>query len=159
SFQPSNWGTTRKEKPAKTTTSGSPLTNAREAARQVKDAAQIRNFIQAMVVFALNNKDVYPLPSLLALNNDTVADAGAAKDTTANTFSILVYQGAISTELLVSPAESNPTIKRFNDYEFVDPKAAVNPAKALWDPALSADFSEGKTGHISYAHLQPTGGR
>ena len=39
------------------------------------------------------------------------------------------------------------------------PKAAVNPANALWDPAFNADFTGGKTGNDSYAHVQPAGAR
>lgn len=136
-----------------------PKRNPRDTARQLKDATQIRNLIQAMVVFAMNNQDNYPLPSLLDRANHTVAEPGGAKDTTANIISILVFQGTVSTELLVSPAETNPNIRVFNKYEFADPKSAVTPARALWDPALSADFTDGNTGHISYAHLLPSGPR
>jgi hypothetical protein len=131
----------------------------REDARKIRDSQQVRGIHQAMVIWAQNNQDVYPLPSAVDKANDTVKDSGRAKDTTANIYSLLLYIGSLSTELLVSPVENNPSIEVDEDYGFEEPKTAVKPKMALWDPSFAADFTGGKKGNVSYAHLQPAGGR
>lgn len=124
-------------------------------ARGMKDASQIRGVMQGLVVWAQNNKDSYPLPSALDLDNTTTSEQGRAKDHTANILSLLIYNGFVPVDLLVSPAEANPNIEPFANYQFGNPQAAADPSKALWDPAFSVDFIKGKGG-TSYAHLQPT---
>jgi hypothetical protein len=121
----------------------------------MKDSTQVRGIHQGMVLWAQNNKDVYPLSSLVDVKDETVADQGAAKDTTANIMSMLIYNGFFSPELCVSPAESNPSIKVFGNYAYSNPGGAVDPIKALWDPAFSTDYTGGKTGNFSYAHMLP----
>jgi len=144
------------EKPAPLTAS---LTKARSAARQLKDATQIRGIVQSFVIWSNQNQGTYPLPSKIDTLGMTVAGAPETKDTTANILSMLIYGGHISTELCISPAEANPNIKQADKYELDVPKTAVNPENALWDPAFNADFTGGKTGNVSYAHLQPVGQR
>ena len=122
-------------------------------AKQLKCATQVRSIHQGFIVFANNNRDRYPLPSLVDLGDDTVRERGAEKDTTSNLFSMLIYFGAVSPEMMVSPAESNDKVKVYEEYEYDAPKRAVNPQAALWDPGFSADFSDGNTGNTSYAHL------
>ncbi|HZW08120.1 MAG TPA: hypothetical protein VFF65_13440 [Phycisphaerales bacterium] len=131
----------------------------RMTSKQVKDGTQLRNIVQGMIIFAQGNKDAYPLPSVFDPNDQTVAEKGRAKDTTGNIMSTMVYSSMISPELLVSPVETNRKIRAHTGYENVNPKAAVNPANALWDPSLSADFTSPSGGHISYAHLQPSAGK
>lgn len=130
----------------------------RDAQKVKQDATQVRGVTQAMVVWAQNNKDRYPLPSDYDTNDATVPERGRTKDTTANIFSALVFNGSIPTEMLVSPLEVNPKVVLKDDYEFDRPKAAVKPAMALWDPSLKAALGP-EEGHISYAHLQPAGDR
>jgi prepilin-type processing-associated H-X9-DG protein len=127
--------------------------------RQLKDQTHVRGIVQAMQVWAQNNGDRYPMPSLVDKDNATVADLGAAKDTTANVFSILIYDGCIPTEMCVSPAESNGKIEVCTKYAFEKPPTAVNPEKALWDPVFNADFTGDKPSHLSYANMQPFGAR
>ncbi len=124
----------------------------------LKDSTQVRGILQAMVIHAQNNQDRFPLPSILDAGDHTIAGGGTAKDHTANIFSMLISDGSISTEILISPAESNGNIWEFEGYEFDEPSAAADPASALWDPAFSADFTNGE-GNISYAHLLPGGPR
>jgi len=135
------------------------LTGARAQARQLKDATQIRGIDQSFVIWANQNKGVYPLPSTLDKAGTTIAGDAATKDTTANIISILIFNGYISTELCISPAEANPNIKICDNYMYDQPAKAKTPASALWDPAFNADFTNGKTGSVSYAHLQPAGKR
>lgn len=129
------------------------LTKARASARQLKDATMVRGIVQSFVIHAQNNQGVYPLPSRIDTANKTVKAEGRAKDTTANIFSILVWNGHISTEICVSAAEVNKKIQRDDDYEFTSPKAAVTPAEAEWDPAFSCDFLH-PPGNVSFAVLQ-----
>ncbi|MDP1661067.1 MAG: hypothetical protein Q8L55_04050 [Phycisphaerales bacterium] len=132
------------------------LGKARASARQIKCATQVRNTIQAMTIFAQGNKDSYPLPSIIDINNQTIANGGRGKDTTNNILSILVYNSSISPELLYTPSESNSSIRACSEYQNSSPKAAAVPANALWDPALRCDFTTG-TGHTSYANAMPSG--
>jgi hypothetical protein len=138
---------------------GDPLVRARDSARQIKDSTQIRGIHQGLVLWAQNNNDLYPLPSKVDKRNTTVAALGADKDTTANCFSMLIYNGFFSPELCVSPVEVNKSIKVMDDYTYSDPPKAVNPKLALWDPAFAADFTGDKKGNFSYSHLQPCAGR
>ncbi|MCC6659635.1 MAG: hypothetical protein IT437_01990 [Phycisphaerales bacterium] len=124
-----------------------------------KDQTQIRGITQAFIVWAQNNGDRYPLPSEIDKGDTTVAERGAAKNTSANIMSLLVYNGFVPVEMLVSPGERSPGIRACEVYAFDRPPSAVEPGKALWDPALNADFTGGKTGNLSYAHLQPSGKR
>lgn len=135
------------------------LGRTKSGTRHPRDMSQIRGIHQGMVLWAQDNSDLYPLPSLIDLNDDTVAAQGRAKDTTANIFSILIYNNFISPEICLSPAETNPAIRVHDTYAFSEPPTAVNPKKALWDPALNADFTGGKTGNISYAHMLPANER
>lgn len=134
-------------------------TRVHSNSRPIKDSTQVRGIHQGMVLWAQNNSDAYPLPSLIDLKDETVAEQGRAKDTTANIFSILIYNGFFSPELCVSAAESNPAIRICDTYAYSNPTTATNPAMALWDPAFSADFTGGKTGNFSYGHTLPAEAR
>lgn len=133
--------------------------SARAQSIQLKDATQIRGIGQAFVIFAQNNRDSYPLPSQFDLQDMTVAARGTEKDTSANLMSMLVFSGFIPTDLLVSPAESSASIRMYETYEFVNPARAAVPPQALWDPGFTADFTDGQTGHLSYAHQIPASER
>jgi type II secretory pathway pseudopilin PulG len=128
---------------------------ARASSRQIQDSTQIRGIHQGMVLWVQGNNDSYPLASRLDKDNTTVAELGREKDTTANIISIIIYNGFFSPELCISPAESNPKIRLMDNYSYSAPRTAVNPGKALWDPAFAADFTGGKVGNFSYAHTLP----
>lgn len=132
------------------------LTKARDTARQVKCAAQTRGVVQGMIVWASNNDSDFPVPSRHDGSNATVADAGRAKDTTANIYSVLVYHGMVAPEGLICPDEKNRKIRAKADFAYTAPPRAVKPNDALWDPSFSVDWTKGD-GHASYAHLQPSG--
>jgi hypothetical protein len=123
----------------------------------MKDSSQIRGVLQGLILWSDANQDRFPLPSALDRADATVADRGAAKDTSANICSILVFNSFFPPELLVSPQEANGNIVRMEGYELARPVTAVDPAKALWDPAFRADFTGTAPGNLSYAHLLPVG--
>lgn len=151
------------------------LGKARASARQIKDGTQVRNIVQAMMTFAQNNRESYPLPSELDRANLTVKEPAGQeekKNNTGNILSILVWNGSISAELCVSPAEANGSIKVYTEYESTLPKATVTSgvtdAKgALWDPGMSGSpgtkeptyRAASGTGHNSYAHAFLWGAR
>ena len=127
--------------------------------RQLRDSTQVRGIHQGMVLWPRGDPDSFPLPSFHDRGNQTVADQGRAKDTTANILSILIYNNFFSPELCVSSAEANPAIRFDAVYAFSEPPTAVNPQLALWDPAFSADFTGGKTGNVSFALMLPANER
>jgi len=132
---------------------------ARKVNRQLSDSTQLRGLLQACSAWSMNDRHQrFPLPSAVDASNHTVAVPGAEKNTTANVFSILVFQMMITPELLVSPDERGK-VYVYEGYEYTRPSAAIEPSLALWDPALSADFTGVKGGNVSYAHLQPSAGR
>jgi hypothetical protein len=136
---------------------------------QPRDATQVRGILQGMVIWAQNNQDQYPLPSALDINDATVAATGTSKDSTGNILSILVYHGFVPAEMFQSPSEVNSNIEDYEDYEFEEPAAAIDPANALWDPALhgapgAADNIDtpnnpATIGNNSYAHTPAVGAR
>lgn len=138
----------------------SALLKARQSARQIKDATQIRGIHQGFVLFAEANNDKYPIPSEVDKHDGTIkSDVPASKDTTSNIYSILVFGNYIAPEILVSPAETNNNIVIDSDYDLGVPKSAADPYSACWDPAFSADFTSAKNGNTSYAHQIPASER
>ena len=148
----------------------SPCCGSRRPARQLKDSTQVRGIMQAMVIWAGNNNGKFPLPGEIDKDNATIAAEPWAKDTTGNVLSVLIFNGNISTELCVSPAESNTgSIQPCGDYAFMNPPAAADPGKALWDPRFRGTPIDEQVdprlagssgwGHNSYAQLLPFGAR
>ena len=147
------------------------LGKARAAARQIKDSSQVRGVVQAMTIWANNNSDNYPLPSTLDKNGNTVKDdadpvKAVNQDITRHIMSLMIFNGSVPTDILISPAESNGAISQYANYEFNSPKNAAGTDKslALWDPAFRATPADvaigpvGKgTGGCSYAHSPPYG--
>lgn len=147
------------------------LGKARQAARQMKCSSQVRGTLQGMVVWAGNNQDKYPLPSEIDRNNFTiqprVANFPGSKDYTRHIYSVLIFNGFFPADILVSPAESNGNIQRWENYELSQPQGAVNINQALWDPKFKAAPTDQPTygneaqlpGGASYAHTPPHGVR
>ncbi|MEM8757126.1 MAG: hypothetical protein AAGF47_05005 [Planctomycetota bacterium] len=135
------------------------LRAARSSARLLRDADQQRAILQAMVIFSQDNDDRYPMPSRLDRNGSTIDGPDSAKDTTGNVFAVFIQMGAITPEMLVSPVDRNESISSYEAYQVVEPEAGADPIRALWDPAIRADFTAEGGGHISYAHHLPRGQR
>jgi len=146
------------------------LGKARQSARQVKDSTQVKNVVTALAVWAQQNKEKYPVPSLLDRNGGTIANGAAGtevvKDNTGNMTSILIWNGSISPELAISPAEVNGAIKIDETYQNASPqRQGIAPAPpnsgrdALWDPGFSGTPADtgratvnANIGNNSYAH-------
>jgi len=145
------------------------LGKARASARQLKCSTQVRGIVQAMVVWANNNQSKYPLPSEIDTGNSTtnVGNTTATayqKDTTGNILSLMIFNGNISSEICVSPAESNTgAISVKKDYALSNPTGAPQPSNALWDPGFMGTPNQtpivgtavSGQGNNSYAHIPP----
>jgi prepilin-type N-terminal cleavage/methylation domain-containing protein len=147
------------------------LGKARQSARQLKCSSQVRGILQGMILWAQSNNDKYPDPGKTDQKNDTLPSQTfeGIKNQTRNIYSLLIFNYFFPPELLVTPAEANGSIVRYEGYELDDPQGAVNPDKALWDPKFKAapgnieaklhngtDLAEG---NASYAHTPPFGNR
>lgn len=110
------------------------LGKARQSARQLKDQTQVRGIVQSMVVWANGNGGSYPLPSKVDSGNPSTTvtgKTGKQLDNTGNMLSLMIFNGNISPELCISPAESNTaSIAKKDDYEYTAPTAMPN---AQWD--------------------------
>lgn len=154
---------------------------ARDTARQIKDSAHQRSVLQALSNWSMADKDRYPLPSRLDVENATLATSsaeapGSEKDNTGNIFSILIFNGFLTPQTMVSPAENDGAIMVDTLYEYGSPAKADHPERALWDPGFAGMPGEnGQTGistglpqsgdrrtgsgNVSFAHLPPFGDR
>ncbi|QOJ00115.1 MAG: type II secretion system protein [Phycisphaeraceae bacterium] len=143
------------------------LGSARNAARSLKCAINLKQSLQGLVAFASTNKDDYPVPSDLDRANATVADPGLLKNNTGNIFSVMIWNQLAATGTAVCPAEPNPDITRDDGYQPRSPSRAVSPDNALWDPGFASMPGEGgmtgggdqrrdtSKGNVSYAHVPP----
>ncbi len=140
------------------------LGKARAAARQMKDGTQVRGVVQSMAIWANNNKSNYPLPSAIhpagvPATFNVQANQLQTLNNTGNILSLLVYNGFVSTELLVSPAELSGLVEVDADYENSEPQAAADPDRALWDPGFAGASNGTSVSNNSYAHNPPFGRR
>lgn len=148
------------------------LGRARALARQIKCSANVRGIHQGMVLFAQNNNEQYPIPSILDKANNTIP-AGGFKDLTRSIVSVLMYGTFFGPEICISPAEANGSIVLDNNYQYSEPTgvAAATRKLALWDPWFRATPIDGTpagsseqtpadlSGNFSYAHTPPFGSR
>jgi prepilin-type N-terminal cleavage/methylation domain-containing protein len=116
------------------------LGKARASARQLKCSTQVRGVVQSCVIWAQNNASQYPLPSNLESGNTpTTSQTGEAKNSLSNMLSLLIFNGNISPEILISPAESNTAqVQLMQNYAYSKPSGAVSVDQAQWDPAFRA---------------------
>lgn len=127
------------------------LGKARATARQVKDSSQVRGVLQGFVVWAQNNNEDYPRPDRLdKANNTVIAQTNdQMKLLPRHILSVMVYNGFVPVDLLISPAEANGNQQPFTGYQFNGPKGAANtsdPALALWDPDFKAYWTDANAG-------------
>ena len=159
------------------------LGKARASARQLKDSTQVRGIVQALVVWAGNNQGSYPNPGNIDGGGATTNEGGTAnpiqKNTTSNILSVMIFNGNISPEILISPAESNTgVVQRYDNYEYNSPNGSITSTSALWDPKFrgvpgvaagsAANYAptpnapagaNNNVGNNSYGHVVPFGKR
>ncbi|MFU8829207.1 MAG: type II secretion system protein [Phycisphaerales bacterium] len=146
------------------------LSKARKNANQVKCLTNARAIGQGFTQWGADNRDNYPLPTLIDRTGDTEAiNAGNdQRDRTGAIYSILIFQDILVPESMVSPAEINGRIRSNESFEFTSPNGAVNARRASWDPkfkgtpraeAQGVQGMDPNVGHTSYAHATPYGAR
>ncbi len=133
---------------------------AREGARRAVEQGYMNQIGIALYARAYDhNVSVLPIPAMLDRDNSTVPQSGSAKNTTANMFSIVLFEHYFpGPEIMVTPRERNTNV--LVDFDFTNraPSAAVEPYRAAWDPAFNADFTRSdEPGNVSYAHRQLIG--
>jgi len=131
-----------------------PASGGSRSSPQTMDSMQLRMMVQSQTLWTESNGGRFAFPSDVDVNNTTVDEAGRTKDTTANIYSLLIYNGLLTPEMLTSPVERG-NVEKDDDYELASPSTAVKPASALWDPAFRADFTGRLPGNASYAHAVP----
>ena len=136
------------------------------SSRQIKDSTHIRGIPQSLILASQNNHNQLPLPSILDTSNFNLETSTLSeKDLPRYILSYLIFNGYISRELTVSPAESNPNIKVFDTYNYKTAPLA-DPNLTLWDSAFKVTPKDTDVtaatqgiGHNSYAYLPPIGAR
>ncbi|HEB60415.1 MAG TPA: prepilin-type N-terminal cleavage/methylation domain-containing protein [Phycisphaeraceae bacterium] len=148
------------------------LGRARANAKQIKDAAQVREIQKGLIMWAQSNKDFYPLASKIDRGDETIPNPGSQtqKDATATVYSIMVYNSLVTPELLVSPAEASGQVAVDDNYQYEQPEGAIDKDRARWDPYfMGTPFDDAsihggqgdpeavETANSSYAHLALAG--
>jgi prepilin-type N-terminal cleavage/methylation domain-containing protein len=148
------------------------LGRARQNAKQIKCAAQVRETHKGMVMWAQQNNDWYPLASKIGRDGKTinVPTDPTQMDATATVYSIMIFNSLVTPDVIFSPAESSGLIAVDEDYEYTEPDAAAEPERARWDPAFRGtpndddilhtggpDDTQDGIGNASYAHLALAG--
>ena len=127
------------------------LQRAKRNAGALKDAAQLKQIHLAATIYATSNNDRYPVPSNvdgLGYTEGTQIDPGSGnvdaqrweKNRTGPIFSILIFNGSVVPEVMVSPNEVNGAIEVDTDYHYSpsEDNAGVNvEGLASWDPTFA----------------------
>jgi prepilin-type N-terminal cleavage/methylation domain-containing protein len=146
------------------------LSKARKNANQVKCLTNARAIAQGFTQWGADNKDNYPLPSLIDRVGDTeqINVGNDRRDRSGAIYSILIFNDILVPDSMVSPSEANGSIRVNEDFEFTAPEGTIQPRRAFWDPKFKGTpRAEGQgiqgidnnVGHTSYAHATPFGAR
>ncbi len=127
-----------------------------------KDATQIEQIHQAMLIYARDNDRIFPTPGLI----NRLPDADTGKNIsgrgdedftlnhTAPLYSAMIAQNYFTPELVVGPTEPSPHVVVKDDYDYI----VYDPLRdSFWDRTFSADLTQ--AAHVSYAHLAICGER
>jgi prepilin-type N-terminal cleavage/methylation domain-containing protein/prepilin-type processing-associated H-X9-DG protein len=158
---------------------------ARKNAIQIKDSTQVRNIMGANTLWAASNRDKYPLPSLIDVNDDVVngntSSGNNTKDTTGGILSLMIFSNLITPEICKGPAEvGRVEVMQGYLFDMLESSGVPRqntgcnePARASYDPRFkgtpkdhentdlgqAATFMERGVSHNSYAHLAVAGAR
>lgn len=144
------------------------LAKARQRAKSVKDAAQIKMLHQACVIFANDYNGVLPTPGLIDRLPDP--DLGETpgrgpEDLSANhsasLYSSMIMRSFFTPALCIGPTEVNPVVMVKTDYDWdtYDPIGE----DVYWDLSFRVDIhqtlEQGGESNTSYAHTAFVGDR
>ena len=124
-------------------------------ARSLRDAAQVREIHQSLLVASRELNGSFPLPSLIAAAGDDETVAFSL-DHSANLYSSLIVRHYFTPAMLISPIEYSDHVVQAN-YDFT----AYDPLNgSYWDPSFVMHIEDPKIGaNASYAHVAAVGDR
>lgn len=133
--------------------------------RLLKDATQVEQIQQAMLIYAREFDGRCPTPGLInrlhdpatGLNTPNVGSENFSLNHTAPLYSAMIAQNFVSPELIISPVEPNAfvTVKDNYNYMAYDPSA-----DSYWDTTLTAHVDRAAlVSNTSYAHMALCGER
>ncbi|MHC5027648.1 MAG: type II secretion system protein [Planctomycetota bacterium] len=116
--------------------------------RSFEDKLKLQSIMQGLIVYAMDNRDRYPVPSEFSRSNDI------GENTTASFFSLMVGQRYAVCENLISGNEYSGYVWEYTEYDY----GAYDPSSgSFWDPGFQADLHD--LSHTSFAHMALSGDR
>ncbi len=124
-------------------------------ARSMRDAAQINDISQSLLVASRELDGSFPFPSLIVAAGDDETEDFSLNHS-ANLYSILVVRHYLTPAMLISPIEYSDHVVQAN-YDFT----AYDPLNgSYWDPSFVMHIDDPKIGaNASYAHVVAVGDR
>lgn len=140
------------------------LGKAFAAAKSMEDRTRLEGIHGAMLLDATGNEGRLPRPSELASEYDpTQLDhQNPTTDTTGNLMSLLIARNYFTTDLLISPVETNSNVIDINVDDLVYDYESIDGETILWDESFNGDVSTATAAnpaHNSYAHQAICGQR
>jgi prepilin-type N-terminal cleavage/methylation domain-containing protein len=149
---------------------------ARKNAQLLVDSNNLRQTMTGLATYASQSKEKYPLPSDVDRDDHTEEFGDEdewRKNRTGNIFSLLIFAGNITADILISPAERNGNIVKDDDYHYGFPETTGltggnignDITRAAYDPTLRGTPIKAKDeavvypaggfqgGNMSYAHM------
>lgn len=141
------------------------LGRARAYTKQVKDSKQVGDVHKGFQWLSRDNNGVFPSPGLadrLPVNGVNIPGKGAEDQTQnhhAAMYSLCIMRNALTTDILVSPAEVSTQVLVLANYNFdaYNPTGSGTNSDQFWDPQFQANLSPGQLCHVSYGTLHPLG--
>ena len=140
------------------------LGKAFAAAKSAEDRTRLEGIHGAMLLDATGNEGRLPRPSELAsqYDPDQLDHLNPTTDTTGNLMSLLIARNYFTTDLLISPVETNSNVIDINAEDLVYDYQSVDGETTLWDESFNGDVataSAANPAHNSYAHQAICGQR
>lgn len=141
------------------------LSRARQAARTTMCMAQLKQLQMGLIVWAQQENNEYPNP--LEYSRTTADKCQQKGNSTANVYSLMIWNNFYSPELTVCPSEKSEFVQVYADYDYgIMGDNGINK-KDKWDWDFSCDITgksrSARTGkyysNVSYANLALIGKR
>ncbi|MDZ4752891.1 MAG: prepilin-type N-terminal cleavage/methylation domain-containing protein [Phycisphaerae bacterium] len=131
------------------------LAKAKAAAKQLKDATQIKQIHTAWLTWSRSFNGIFPTPGLI--NRVGIIPGNGLEDIEQNShaalYSACIAQNYFSPQLCLSPSETSANVAIHSTYDFTTYNVAQD---SYWDDEFEADLAN--TSHVSYGthHLDGT---
>ena len=142
------------------------LAKAKRNAASLKDAAQIKEIHQSMLVYANEHNDTLPTPGLinrladiyLGAERPGISPEDYVLNTSANVYSAMIAQEYFNPDICISPTEVNPIVVEDSDYNYDEYRPADD---VYWDVNFITNLAGtgGQECNASYFHMTLIGQR